>query len=148
MTGGMCGRGAAVPRTEYFDCCVLTTRPYDLVAGWFCGLQSATLARIERVDFDLFLADLDFDEQGRNALLKLDMIGGRSVREGTTEQEERGRDGVPGSPLLELEWRRRALLRRAVLEDKAPLSAAVQDVADLEDEMLRRLAPVGDHGGE
>lgn len=30
--------------------------------AWFCDVRGLTLARIERVDFDLFLSDLDWDD--------------------------------------------------------------------------------------
>ena len=77
---------------------------------WFCDLNSLTLARIERVDFDLFLADLDWDDRAAKA--------------------ER-----PG--LKSLEARRRATLKSAAAH--APLAQAWESVRDIEAEMFARL---------
>ena len=77
---------------------------------WFCDLDSLTLARIERVDFDLFLANLDWDDAA------------------TASRK-------PG--LKSLEAMRRATLKRAAA--RAPLAQAWESVRDIEAEMLARL---------
>ena len=73
-------------------------------------LDSLTLARIERVDFDLFLANLDWDDAA------------------TASRK-------PG--LKSLEAMRRATLKRAAA--RAPLAQAWESVRDIEAEMLARL---------
>ena len=82
---------------------------------WFCELRSLTLARIERVDFDLFLADLDWDD-------RLNYDGARAT----------GRRG-----LKQLEAARRTALNRAAT--RMPLSRAAESVRPFEVEMLERL---------
>tara|TARA_B110001452_G_scaffold46594_1_gene35632 strand:- start:242 stop:1432 length:1191 start_codon:yes stop_codon:yes gene_type:complete len=82
--------------------------------AWFCELRSLTLARIERVDFDLFLADLDWDDR----LDEASRTAGRRR-------------------LKELEAARRAALNRAAT--RMPLSRAAESVRGVEAEMLERL---------
>jgi hypothetical protein len=85
---------------------------------WFCDLDSLTLARIERVDFDLFLANLDWDD-ARSAT---------AVR----------RDGRPAGPgLKSLEATRRETLKRAAAH--APLGQAWESVRSIEADMLAKL---------
>ena len=79
--------------------------------GWFCDLQSLTLSRIERVDFDLFLADLDWDDSVAATL------------------------ETPG--LKSLEAQRRTTLRRAAA--RRPLNEAWESVRDIEEAMYARL---------
>ena len=80
---------------------------------WFCSLQSLTLARIERVDFDLFLANLDWDDNLASA--------------------------GPRPRLTELEGLRRAKLAREAA--RAPLPEAAKSVQGIEAEMYKRLRP-------
>eukprot|EP00310_Coccolithus_braarudii_P017121 CAMPEP_0183333840 /NCGR_PEP_ID=MMETSP0164_2-20130417/2623_1 /TAXON_ID=221442 /ORGANISM="Coccolithus pelagicus ssp braarudi, Strain PLY182g" /LENGTH=246 /DNA_ID=CAMNT_0025502857 /DNA_START=1 /DNA_END=742 /DNA_ORIENTATION=+ len=81
---------------------------------WFCQLQSLTLARIERVDFDLFLADLDWDETRT-------LVGGHSEPE------------LPALKALE------ARRRRVINSGGVPLSKLIESVSDIEAEMNARL---------
>lgn len=78
---------------------------------WFCDLKSLTLMRIEQVDFDLFLSDLDWDD-----------AAAATLRE-------------PGLKFLEAE--RRATLRRAA--SREPLTKAWESVRDIEAAMYERL---------
>ena len=78
---------------------------------WFCDLDSLTLARIERVDFDLFLSDLDWDDAAAGML------------------------DQPG--LKSLEAQRRATLKRAAA--RRPLSQAWESVREIEEAMFARL---------
>ena len=80
---------------------------------WFCSLESLTLARIERVDFDLFLANLDWDDNLATA--------------------------GPRPRLTELEGSRRAKLAREAA--RAPLPEAAKSVQGIEAEMYKRLRP-------
>ena len=77
---------------------------------WFCKLNSLTLARIEQVDFDLFLSDLDWDD-------------------GTGASQ-------PG--LKALEALRRRTLRRAAASTR-PLAEAWESVRDIEAQMFAKL---------
>ena len=83
----------------------------DAFPRWFCDLNGLTLARIERIDFDLFLADLDWDDRQTNAV------------------------GGPGLRLLEAT--RRATLKRAAT--RAPLAQAWESVREIEAEMFAKL---------
>lgn len=80
---------------------------------WFCNLKSLTLARIERVDFDLFLANLDWDDNLVTA--------------------------VPRPRLTALEGLRRAKLAREAA--RVPLPKAAESVQGIEADMYKRLRP-------
>jgi hypothetical protein len=81
--------------------------------SWFCNLKSLTLSRIERVDFDLFLANLDWDDNLATA--------------------------GPRPRLTELEGSRRASLAREAA--RVPLPKAAESVQGIEAEMYKRLRP-------
>ena len=94
---------------------------------WFCNLKSLTLARIERVDFDLFLANLDWDDNRG--------LGARRGPTGTTTEVPLGRQ----PPLTILEGSRRAKLAREAA--RVPLPKAAESVQGIEAEMYKRLRP-------
>lgn len=82
---------------------------------WFCQLQSLTLSRIERVDFDLFLADLDWDDARRSS---------PADQSGSTQLA-----------LSALEKQRRAVLNSG----RATVPELAESVRDIEAEMNARL---------
>lgn len=85
--------------------------------AWFCQLRSLTLARIERVDFDLFLADLDWDDAQRANAARADQMV------------------APRPKLKDLEARRRKVLNSGV----RPLPELARSVQDIEEMMNARL---------
>ena len=83
------------------------------LAVWPCFLAPSG---IERVDFDLFLDDLDWDDR---------------------RDEAAGRRPPPRRRLKELEAARRAALNRAAARE--PIARAAESVRPIESEMLERL---------
>ena len=109
-----------------------------------CALRSKTLARIERVDFDLFLSDLDWDaaQDGGASSSRQDAAAasrsGAAARVG--DGARRTTAGDAGGGLLRLERRRRALLNGAVDAGvPLPRAAASPAIRDLESRMIERL---------
>lgn len=93
--------------------------------SWFCDLRSLTLHRIEQVDFDLFLSDLDWDDD-RARVVQADLEGARAY--------SRARQPA----LRELEAERR---RRMRMSSGGQISEAAAAVFPIEEEMAARLAP-------
>lgn len=93
--------------------------------SWFCDLRSLTLHRIEQVDFDLFLSDLDWDEDRAKAVHA--DVGGAPAYSPARQ---------PALRELEAERRRRMQMSRS-----GGVSEAAAAVFPIEEQMVARLTP-------
>jgi len=111
------------------------SREFD-TPSFFCDMRGLTLKRVEQVDFDLFLSNLDTDFLA-NLDIDNDGSGTRSLGQGVVNQPKT----VSKTPLLQLEAERRAQMSSGRDDIKAAANSPA--VLRIEAEMLRILGSGG-----